>query len=275
MLLDAYGFRLCAANLPGDSWRSQHDTLKWRLYEDARAVGLHARVEVFGLFAALLPQAASEEISSWSGHKRQGLVPVPDFVAPCRLDSEGPVRDILFELKTLHHSAATYPANPERCHAVARRASGLNTEYLRKARSLDQRFLGVSADCQGPVELRVRSYGTIRGLVFGTWGEASPDVDLFMNQVADAGGRQADQPDADAVREALIWRLRRRWGLTTLRANARLLLDRLALVGRGAAIAADRRRDARRMHSMELHSSLEWSRRGPRLWRARRPHTWL
>ena len=39
----------------------------------------------------------------------------------------------------------------------------------------------------------------------------------------------------------LVWLLRRRWGLTALRGNARLLLARLEYVGSGAVAAASRR----------------------------------
>ena len=39
----------------------------------------------------------------------------------------------------------------------------------------------------------------------------------------------------------LAWMLRRRWGMTALREAARLKLERLQFVGRGAAAAADRR----------------------------------
>eukprot|EP00973_Karenia_brevis_P075174 10442467-Karenia_brevis.AAC.1 len=37
--LDVQGFSLCAASLPGDGWRAQHDALKWTLFEDVRAAG--------------------------------------------------------------------------------------------------------------------------------------------------------------------------------------------------------------------------------------------
>ena len=62
----------------------------------------------------------------------------------------------------------------------------------------------------------------------------------------------------------LAWLLRRRWGMTAWRANARLLLDRLEYVGRGAvqansrrALAAERAADSRR--------SAHWLFRRPRI----------
>ncbi len=49
-------------------------------------------------------------------------------------------------------------------------------------------------------------------------------------------------PEAVHATGVLAWLLRRRWGLTALRENARLKLDRLEFVGRGATAAARRRR---------------------------------
>ena len=46
------------------------------------------------------------------------------------------------------------------------------------------------------------------------------------------------------ARGVLVWMLRRRWGMTALRENARLLLTRLGQVERGAAAAMTRREAA-------------------------------
>ena len=66
----------------------------------------------------------------------------------------GVFRDVLLEVKTLHYGRSTYPTSEERCHGVGRRASAIPSEYLRKARGLDQRWLGAGAEEQGPVELK-------------------------------------------------------------------------------------------------------------------------
>jgi len=79
----------------------------------------------------------------------------------------------------------------------------------------------------------------------------------------------ADSDDAgDAIRRLH----RRRWGIAALCANAQLLLDRLAHGGRGAAVADDRRHASRRLHAARLQQSIEWARRGLRIWRTRRPY---
>ena len=38
-------------------------------------MGVRARTEVFGIFAAVLPQRARDVVSKWPLRKRQGLVP--------------------------------------------------------------------------------------------------------------------------------------------------------------------------------------------------------
>eukprot|EP00973_Karenia_brevis_P014275 1944250-Karenia_brevis.AAC.1 len=172
-MLDAYGFRLCAASLPGDGWRHQHDTIKWTLYEDMRTMGTRVTPEVFGLFAPLLPQAVRNEMGTGPARKRQGLV--PDMMACCRDGLGGPMRDMLLEVKTLHFGTTTYPQSEERCRAVARRAAAVNSEYLEKTRGLDRRWHATDHGRIGPVETKLRGYGAVRGLVFGSWAEGSAD----------------------------------------------------------------------------------------------------
>jgi hypothetical protein len=267
--LDAYGFKLCSLPVPGDGWRSQHDTLKWRLFEDSREMGLRPTAEVYGLFAPLLPQTARHELDSLPARKRQGLV--PDLMAECRADSEAPARATLLELKTLHYGSSTYPNSEEQGHAVARRAAAIEREYLGKARHLDRRWLDTAEGHQGPIEVKLRGFGGVRGLVFGAWAEASPDVDWFLSQLAESGSvchRSAlESPSTDDAKAAITWILQRRWGMAAVRANARLLLGRLAYVGRGSAAAAARRDAARHLFASRLRKLATWARRGPRLWR--------
>ena len=197
-------------------------------------------VEVFGLFAPLLPQHARNELDSDVPRKRQGIV--PDFMVRCSFDGQ-PVQPKLLEVKTLHHGSSTYPASSERCHAVGRRAARLHAEYLGKARRLDQQFLAAPTNSQGPVESKLRSFGTVGGLVFGAWAEASADVHQLVAVLAHASISHDGRPqEATTISKAQIARIIwRRWGMAVHCANARLLLDRLGLVGRGAGAAAARR----------------------------------
>ena len=81
--------------------------------------------------------------------------------------------------------------------------------------------------------------------MFGAWGEASPDTERLLTVLARAGAArhwlQLRARSPVEARGALAWLLRRRWGMTALREKARVKLERLEFVGRGAALAADRR----------------------------------
>ena len=57
---------------------SQHDSLKWRIQQDAEEMGIRIRTEVYGLFAACMPQQGGTRAAALPARKRQGLV--PDFM---------------------------------------------------------------------------------------------------------------------------------------------------------------------------------------------------
>jgi hypothetical protein len=232
------------------------------MYEEAREMGLRIRAEVYGLFAAVLPQQAQEEIGKWPRRKRQGLV--PDFLAamPDEASSPSDATDELLELKTLHHGSTTYPVNAgERCSAVNRRARALPAEATAKARRLDQRFCGTAIGESGPVEQRLAAFGAVRGLVFGHWAEASDDVEVLLRGCARSGSerhwssmRARNPDDACGTLRSL---LRQRWGMTAWRATVRLVLDRLEHVGVGASNAQTRRRAAQE-RAAAVRRSAQW-----------------
>ena len=161
---------------------------------------------------------------------------------------DGPERPLLFELKTLHYGRSTYRASQDRCEAVNRCARALPAEYVTKAQEIDTKFCGTPAGSQGPVERKLRSYDPVRGLVFGAWGEASSDVDRLLRLCAESGAtrhwRGMRARNSEEAKGVLAWLLRRRWGITALRENARLKLERLEFVGHGATAASARRANA-------------------------------
>ena len=263
-VLDAYGARLTTLSLPGDGWRTQHDAIKWRIVQDAREMHVRARHEVFGLFAASIPQAGRGHAEGLTLRRRQGLA--PDFLM--HIAFEGPERPLLFELKTLHYGSSTYGQGEDRCHGVARRARGLPAEYAAKAREVDRRYCGTLVGAVGPVEATLQAYEPVRGIVFGAWGEASPATNKFLSQIAKIGAqthwRSMRCEDPVATTGVLAWLLRRRWGLTTLRENARLKLDRLEYVGRGALAASRRRTGAADAHAARQRALAGTPLSGPR-----------
>ena len=245
--VDAFGVRLLAANMRGDGWRLQHDCLKWRIVEDAKEMGVRLQCEVLGVFASSLSAFARESLASLPLRQRQGIV--PDFLASLEPSPGVPAEDTLLELKTLHCAPSTYVFSwTRRCEAVLRRADRIPAEYVRKARKLDQRFCGTVTGETGPVERKLASFGEVRGLVFGSWGEASPYVEELLSAFVASGSvrhwRAMRAQSPEEVRGALAWLLRRRWGFTALRESARLLLDRVHLLHPGVS-AGTARRDLR------------------------------
>ena len=244
LAVDRYGSLLTTARLPGDGWRLQHDALKWRIHQDCREQHVGIITEAYGLFSARIPQAGRSSLSREPVRKRQGLV--PDFML--RADIDGPERPLLLELKTLHHGTSTYPFTAQRCEAVARRARALPAEYASKATRVDRQYCGTPEGEIGPVARRLQSFEAVRGLVFGAWGECSPDVEKLLSWLAGVGAvrhwRGMGCRDETGARGILAWYLRRRWALTAMREHARLKLGRLQFVGRGAGRAALRRSDA-------------------------------
>ena len=71
------------------------------------------------------------------------------------------------------------------------RARAVHTDYQLMARQRDERHHQVGARAvaaghvaPGPVLAHMQSYGTIRGLVFGAYAEASPDVHCLLEHTA-------------------------------------------------------------------------------------------
>ena len=260
--------RLGALPLQGDGWREQHDAILWRIVEDAREMGIATKPNVYGIFAACIPQVGRDRIDALPLRKRQGLV--PDLMLIVQWDGRGPARRLLFELKTLHFGSSTYPQAAERCFAVGRRARGLPASYAAKARRVDQQFCSTPSGQTGPVETRLRSFEPVKGLVFGAWAEASPDVHTLLRALAAAGSLRHHQSMGAAspseAHGALAWLIKRRWAMTAAREAARLTLARLEFVGRGAAAALRRRKTAESIAARMRRESC-WQHRCPIHWR--------
>jgi len=199
---------------------------------------------------------------------------VPDLELQLQWDGAGPERQLLFEFKTLHLGPSTYPCAEGRCQAVKRRAKALPTEYARKARLVDEKYIGTANGEVGPVAVRLRRYEPVKGLVFGHFGEASDDVHKLVGALAVACSRRnhlGPEDDAARLRGLYSYLIKRRWALATVRGAARLTLSRLASsVGQGASAAAVRRQAAEGVWAQARRAACEpfWGRAlraGPRV----------
>ena len=106
-IIDPYGDAvMCCNKLPGDTWRTRHDTCKMAISRESVAAKLPHDVEVYGLFAHLLPAVATEQGGElqWA-RARQGLVPDFRFRLPT---PQGPT-DTLAELKVISAGSTWHP----------------------------------------------------------------------------------------------------------------------------------------------------------------------
>ena len=99
------------------------------------------------------------------------------------------------------------------------------------------------------MEARLLTFGRIHGWCFGAWGEASSEVHELVQRLATSRLEIVDQqpdtygpPKSRAAQLAgLVGYVRRRLSFTAVQQQARLLLNRLQLLGEGANVAAARR----------------------------------
>ena len=208
----------------------------------SRSVG--GQCEVFNLFARDIPQEGLSRIER--GRKRKGLV--PDFKFPGWRTGE---KSFLAELKGLSSNETRYPRNPRPdTRAVDRRADGLTADYERKARKCDRDYSGTVEGQVGPVLARLQSYGDVAGFCFGKWGEVSKDAHELIDKLARARlsvpgprpvGRNGKELEESGLLALYTGALRREFSFTGVRAQSRLLLDRLELLDGESASQTSRR----------------------------------
>jgi len=160
--VDPHGDQVRVAKVDG-GFEDRHSTVAAALRWCFHWAGAEFVSEVFSEFADLIPQKLLEESEAEGGglergRKRHGLV--PDFkVSGGQLP--GWSKAVLAELKVLSCCPSRYkPGKPGRLvKAVGVRAAQLAGEYVKLARGADQRYCGVAAGVQGPVEKRLAGFG--------------------------------------------------------------------------------------------------------------------
>ena len=178
--VDRYGDNVNTEALPGDTWRIRHDSIKTTVASLCRYAGVSNTVEVYGLFAHLIPQDPLSRIDS--ARSRQSMIPDMKLELFNRL--EGRVQSHLAEYKIISCGDSRYDRKKwTENRAVDQRAGQLQAEYLRKARAAD-RLGGTDEGDIGPVEQRLSQFPPIMGLVFGAFNEASEEVHALVDTLA-------------------------------------------------------------------------------------------
>ena len=245
--IDAFGDAInnCSA-LPGDTWRTRHDTSKVAIARECLASKLPHDVEVYGLFAHLLPAVVTERGGDleWA-RARQGLV--PDF--RLRIPTPQGPTDVLAEVKTISAGTTWHPRGA-RGTGVDRRAALLEGEYRRKLQKYDRRFHNTAAGEVGPLVNLLQSFGKLEGLVVGPWGNGSKDLHDLVRVLAEsrvaARVRGRGYEASDHELGVTMGEIRRALSIEFVKAHSLCLLSRLCHLGEGAQAAADRRGRAAR-----------------------------
>ena len=87
----------------------------------------------------------------------------------------GGTKATLAELKCIGAVKSWYSRGSKE-KGVERRASVLTGEYTRPLAKLDTKYHNTPQGETGPLVTRLRSFGRLRGLVVGAWGEGSRDL---------------------------------------------------------------------------------------------------
>ena len=253
-MCDEYGFELGRAVLPGTDHTVCHDACGSELFDLTREASLRHELQPRHIFTTLIPVALL-----MAPGRPPSIVPDAsiDVALPRVETSRGQrrghalaLRRLLFDVKTIHGGTAHYytaHAAEERAGAVRHRERQVAQDYLSHARQLDREHhgaAGTAAGPPGPIEQRLMSFTTPRGLVFGQYGEASADVHDLIRIAADAIAekqwRLAGARTKSEMRGFLISRSRRRVGLRAVQAMARHRLARVPYVGVPYVALADR-----------------------------------
>jgi len=218
--LDKYGRVLHAEKaVPGGDFTKRHDLVKWAIDQICRKYGNAAETEVYNMFRSLINHHGELGV-----REMQGMV--PDFrLLMATLENGMPGRRRLAELKAIGNVASHYPRiNGRRAstpfYGVNKRAEKLDNEYTKKAQKLDQAYNGASVGEIGPVEAYLRSYQAdgqlLLRLVFGAFGDASPDFDVLVQGVATTGAKKHwRRMQCKSPTEAfgiIVWRIRKALG---------------------------------------------------------------
>ena len=153
----------------------------------------------------------------------------------------------LAELKILSCCPSWYRPSGTEVRATERRARGLNADYRRKAKKIDQEIIKIPSGERGPVEQRLDEFGEIKGLCFGAFGEASQDVHDLIETMAESRLRfqvlAEGRPEggSDQEKALIVGQLRRRLSLAAIKAQVECLLGRINQAGNGNKQLAKKR----------------------------------
>ena len=267
-----FGDEVMCATLPGDSWRTRHDSLKTCLMNILEDAKVPAEAEVYGLFRHLIPaEALAAGGPLEQARQRMGLTPDLRIRFPT---AEGP-QDLLGEIKLMSAGRTRYPLTRMEKQAD-RRARELPATYRRPLARLDEQYHGTQAGAAGPLVRHLQSFGELQCYVGGAFGEGSAHLHSLIQSCAEARIqhliRLTGQQDMERFLGTIVGQYRREISTCIVRAQALCLLSRIGQISPAARAAAQRRAGAARLERQRREerraqwaASLQgpgWARRG-------------
>jgi hypothetical protein len=123
--------------------------------------------------------------------------------------------------------------------ATDKRAKEIPRDYNKKAKNADKDF-GLPG--QNSIQQALQLFPTVKGLVFGAYGESSESVNLLIKGLAYEGAlKKADsfgQKNQLAAESVISWWLKRRWSRKSLITAVQVRYEAMRYVGGSAQSAA-------------------------------------
>ena len=137
-VVDLWGDKVQSINLPGDHFRTKHDSIKMKLYNLALECRVPVTCKVFGCFSPCIPQQGLARIGR--GRQRQSMVPDFKFNLSTPLGQTASLAELktIAFCQTYHHHSPLVSHQGAVKRGVELRADALPGEYLRKARDTDR-----------------------------------------------------------------------------------------------------------------------------------------
>jgi hypothetical protein len=229
-----------------------HDGNLERLAAGLAEANIPRSTEVFGLFASVCAGGGAAARDSFRGFRdRRKMVPDLKWRDLSGAESLGDVKTIGNNISQYGRARAFGDGKP-----VDIRAAKVNDEYDKHALRLDVQFNGcpayevdpatglprrhangtkVASTTVGPVRALLRSYGPVKGFVYGDFGEASANVHATLKVIAESIAlshwKEMGARNSNDAASALSNRFYREWGIGNMRGRARALLAQLDAVG--------------------------------------------
>jgi hypothetical protein len=165
-----------------------------------------------------------------SGHVKQAYVPDLTFILR--------LKEVLAEIKTANgqYSNLYLNANDERRNAINTRAKRIHRDIKRKLHEVDQKW-NQSGDTMGPCETHLTTYGKVKELAIGAFGEWSDDVHIVIQacaaRIAHCTWQESGYSDEEDACAILTTYCFKKFAILSLREVAVLLRNRVNQIGIG------------------------------------------